>query len=76
MGPLTAARRRRPNRALAAAADGSNMCAICVDYQKGLLTLKEAKRNLDETKDSEHKEDVQELLADEEKYLELTKGIP
>lgn len=51
-------------------------CTICIDYQKGLLTLKEAKRNLDEAVDSEHKEDIQELLADEEKYLELTKGIP
>jgi polyhydroxyalkanoate synthesis regulator phasin len=45
------------------------MCIICVDFQKGKLTTKEARRALGEmasTLDEKHRADVEKQLADAE----------
>ena len=47
----------------------NNMCIICVDYNKGNLTIREAKRNfleMVETLDSEHAQEVADFLHEQE----------
>lgn len=43
------------------------MCLICVEFQKGKLTVEEGWKNLSEMEDTiseEHKEEVEEMLWD------------
>ena len=41
------------------------MCIICVDFQKGLLTLEEAWKNLKEANyEDDHASDVLQMLYD------------
>jgi hypothetical protein len=44
------------------------MCIICIDYQKGLLTIAEARRNLGEMAeiDFEHFMEIEEMLSEDE----------
>jgi len=43
------------------------MCIICVEYQKQLLSVAEARRNMGEMViDPEHREEIEALLAEDE----------
>ena len=45
------------------------MCIICIEYEKGKLSLREAFRNLNEIKEligEEHFDDVQAVLTEKE----------
>tara|TARA_B100000427_G_C15218751_1_gene467980 strand:- start:340 stop:543 length:204 start_codon:yes stop_codon:yes gene_type:complete len=50
------------------------MCLICVEYEKGKLTIKEAYRNLGEMSESITPEHVQEVetMLEYESYIEAT----
>ena len=50
------------------------MCLICVEYEKGRLTIKEAYRNLGEMREAitpEHNQEVEAML-EYESYVEAT----
>ena len=50
------------------------MCLICVEYEKGKLTIKEAYRNLGEMNESLEPEHVQEVesMLEHDAYIEAT----
>lgn len=58
--------------------EGVHMCLICVQYELGKLTAREALQNLLELKDEteEHKEVAKVVIQTDEAFKQLIKGIP
>ena len=51
------------------------MCLICVDYQKGLLTAAEARRNIGEMVISdEHRDEIEIMIEDRELTEQIAKA--